>query len=169
PFPFASKMDLTSQIPSLKKGKINYKDFAELGVSDLFEEEKFSKAIRKTTKILSSCVLIQEKTGFDLKRLPDFAQLSPVFSVLPKDIDQDGIEDFILGGNFYRLKSEMGRTDGFIGGYFKGKGKGQYEFISSKESGLNFKGETRSIKFINNKIIISRNDESLQVFKLNKE
>ncbi|MFM1912444.1 MAG: hypothetical protein RIR51_282, partial [Bacteroidota bacterium] len=46
PFPFASKMDLTSQIPSLKKGKINYKDFAELGVNDLFEEEKFSKAIK---------------------------------------------------------------------------------------------------------------------------
>lgn len=167
-FPFASKMDLTSQIPSLKKGKINYKDFAELGVSDLFDKEKIEKAVRKKTVVLSSCVLIQEKNGFDLKRLPDFAQHSPIFGVINEDIDQDGVEDFMVGGNFYRLKSEMGRTDGFNGGYFKGKGQGQYEFISSMKSGLDIKGEIRSIRYINNKLVISRNDQSLQVFELIK-
>lgn len=166
-YPFASKADLTVQVPMLKKGNLSYHDFAELKVSDLLEENLLNKAIKKRVNIFSSAVLISETDGFELKKLNEHAQFSPIFSILVSDLDKDGIQDYMVGGNFYRLKAEMGRLDGFIGGYFKGKGKGEYEFRSALHSGLKYPGEVRDIKLINGKIFISRNSNYLEVFEKN--
>ena len=59
------------------------------------------------------------------------------------DFDNDKIIDFYAGGNFYRLKPEIGKHDGLHGGYFKGLGKGKFKYVSDVYSGIQTKGEVR--------------------------
>ncbi len=165
PYPFASKADLTGQMPSLKKSILKYQDYAKKQVPDLFESSKLEKATKKTITNFNSSVLLNQNGNLVLESLQDEAQLSPIFTFEAGDFDRDGITDFFAGGNFYRLKPEMGRHDGNAGGYFKGLGKGKFKFISSLESGIKVKGEVRDAITIDKRIIVSRNDDSVLIFE----
>jgi enediyne biosynthesis protein E4 len=164
-FPFASRMDLTSQMPALKRGAIKYHEFAKLNVNDLFEKKKVEEAFKYRVENFSSSILVNDKGNMVLKALPLEAQLSPVFSFSVYDFDSDGIKDFYAGGNFYKLKPEIGRHDGFLGGYFKGIGKGEFKYIKALPSGLITQGEVRDSELINGKLYIARNNASILVFK----
>lgn len=166
PYPFASKQDLTAQMPQLKKSALKYQDFATKQVKDLFPTEKLSKSVQKTVTTFSSSVLLNQNGNLVLEALPYEAQMSPIFAFEASDFDNDKIVDFYAGGNFYRLKPELGRYDGLHGGYFKGLGKGKFRYVSDVYSGIQTRGEIRDAIKIDNKLIISRNNESVQIFKL---
>lgn len=163
-YPFASKMDLTAQMPGLKKNTVKYQEFAKLTVKDLFEESKLKVAVKHSVENFSSSVLINDNRNLNLMPLPIEAQLSPVYTFAVSDIDGDGIKDFYLGGNFYRLKPEVGRLDGLKGGYFKGEGAGKFRFVNAYISGLNAMGEVRDANWFGDKLLISRNNASMLVF-----
>jgi hypothetical protein len=91
--------------------------------------------------------------------------MSPVFAIEIADLDNDGKKDIFLGGNFYKLKPEIGRHDGFDGGYFKGLGKGSFKYISAQKSGILVKGEVRDASIIDKNLFIARNNNSILVFK----
>lgn len=165
PYPFASKADLTSQLPILKKKVLKYKDFANSQVKDLISPDKLKKADIKFVETLQSAILLNEKGILTMKALPDEVQLTPIFATLYNDLDGDGCDDIFFGGNFYRLKPEIGRQDGNSGGYLKGDCNGNFNYVLPKLSGLNVQGEVRDAKVINNQLWISRNNESPLVFK----
>lgn len=164
-YPFASKNDLTAQLPLLKKQTLSYQEFAKKQVKDLFPAEQLNKAIRKKVTNFSSSMLINKDGNLVLEPLQDEAQMSPIFAFEVGDLDNDGKTDFYAGGNFYRLKPEMGRHDGLQGGYFKGLGKAKFRYVLPQNSGINIKGEVRDASQINNQLIISRNNDSVLIFK----
>ena len=90
----------------------------------------------------SGCLIVgwNDNGKLSIERLPDEAQMSPVFALTIEDFDKDGIKDIFLGGNFYKVKPEIGRLDGFNGGYFKGSKNRKYNFVSNINSGLSYKG-----------------------------
>jgi hypothetical protein len=165
PYPFASKADLTAQMPSLKKTGLKYKEFAEKQVNDLFDKKLLDKAVKKKVVNFSSSVLLNQGGDLVLEALQDEAQMSPVFAIETGDFDNDNILDYFLGGNFYKLKPEMGRCDGFSGGYFKGIGKGNFKYISPNQSKIEVQGEVRDAKWIDKKLIVARNNNSVLIFK----
>lgn len=167
PYPFASKQDLTSQMPSLKKSILKYQDFAKKQVSDLFTPQQLEKAIKKSVTNFNSSILLNQNGSLVLENLQDEAQMSPIFAFEVADLDGDTITDFYAGGNFFRLKPEMGRLDGLHGGYFKGLGKGKFKFISGQQSGLKVTGEVRDAILIDKQLIVSRNNDSVLIFKKN--
>jgi enediyne biosynthesis protein E4 len=166
-YPFASKADLTAQMPSLKKKILKYKDFAKMQVKDLFDNDKLEKSVQKKVVTFKSCILKNNNGDLVLENLPDEAQMSPIFAIETGDFDSDGKLDYYVGGNFYRLKPEIGRHDGFQGGYFKGLGAGKFKFIKPNDSGIITNGEIRDALWTDNKLIIARNNNSVQVFKRN--
>ncbi len=164
PFPFASKQDLTSQLPSLKKKALKYHEFAALDAKALFSEEILKKALKLGVNTFSSSVLLFKNGDYILEPLPDAVQMSPVFTFEVADFNKDGKQDIFFGGNFYRLKPEIGRLDGFDGGYLKGIGSG-YAYVSAGQSGLKIKGEVRDSKIINDKLIVAVNNDKVHQFK----
>lgn len=76
--------------------------------------------------------------------------------------------DLVLGGNYYKLKPEIGRLDGFNGGYFKGKGDGTFAFVSALHSGLKISGEVRDIVALGDNLIYARNNQSILSFRNTK-
>jgi enediyne biosynthesis protein E4 len=106
-----------------------------------------------------------------MQPLPIRAQFSPVFSILVTDVNNDGIKDLYLGGNFYGLKPEVGRYDANYGTVLLGNKNHGFDYLSPSKSGLFIKGEVRDITTITTKtgkeIIVARNNDALQLFKRN--
>ena len=165
PYPFASKMDLTAQLPFLKKKNLRYSEYAQKQVADLFTEEMLNKSEQHICKTFLSGIVWNENKVLNFVPLPIEAQLSAVFAIDVNDYDGDGILDIFLAGNFYRLKPEVGRIDGFNGGYFKGKKDKTYTFVSAIESGLRVSGEVRDVQYFDKKLFVARNNNSTLVFQ----
>ncbi|MGL4632727.1 MAG: VCBS repeat-containing protein [Leadbetterella sp.] len=161
PYLFASRNDLFAKIPALKKKALKYQKYATMSINDLFAKDIMQKSQIKSVKTFESCVLWNNNGDLQLKPLPKEAQMSAVFASLVKDVDGDQLPDLILGGNFFSLKPEMGRIEGFNGGYFKGNGKGGFSFKNAKNTGINIRGEVRDIQSVGTNILFTRNNNSV--------
>ena len=123
---------------------------------------------------LSSVVLINQGNGkFNVRELPVEAQSSPVYGIEITDLDGDGQQDILLGGNLYRAKPEVGRYDASYGTFLKGDGAGNFSYVTAKESGIKIDGEVRDILSIKSKnenlLLISRNNDKLIAFKRHRK
>ena len=168
-YPFPSKMDITAQMPHLKKRILKYEKYAELDYEGLFTPEERAGAIHKQAKELRTCVLINGENGWQLKPLPQEAQIAPVFAVELEDFNNDKRPDILLGGNFHGLKPEMGRQDSGRGLVLVQQEDGDFEPLSHTESGIDIKGEIRDIGVLwnadrENIYVIARNDEEVKAF-----
>jgi len=169
-YPFNLHDDMIKQMPYLKKKFYRYDAYAGKAIDEIFTPDELQKASVLTVNQTQSCVFYNDgKGGFKMAPLPIRAQFSPVFSILAADINNDGITDLFLGGNFYGLKPEVGRYDASYGvTLFGNKSKG-FDYVPPANSGLFVKGEVRDIKQVNTGagklIIVARNNDALQIFR----
>ncbi len=169
-YPFNLHDDLVKQLPYLKKKFLRYDAYAGKSIDEIFTSEELEKAAVLQVNQTQTCIFYNEGNGaFHMQPLPARAQFSPVFSVLPVDINNDGIQDLFLGGNFYGLKPEVGRYDASYGVTLLGTAKHGFRYLSSAQSGLSMAGEVRDIVQVNSnagrQIIVARNNDALQLFK----
>jgi hypothetical protein len=61
------------------------------------------------------------------------------------DIDNDDLDDIILGGNLFGVKPQVGRYDGLRGLVLKNLDQGEFKPLSPAKSGLRIEGEIRHI------------------------
>ncbi len=167
-YPFASKKDLSDQIPSLKKRILKYEDYAKMTYYNLFTDEEKKGAKSYITETLESSILWSKNGNLQLKPLPREAQISPVYGIVIDDLDGDNIKDIWMGGNFYGLKPEAGHHDSSRGVLLKGNGKGDFDFIAPSSSGINILGQVRDASMIKSQakklMLIARNNESALMF-----
>jgi len=171
-YPFNLHDDMIKQLPYLKKKFLRYDAYAGKSIEEIFTAGELDKASVLTVAQTQTCVFYNNgKGGFNMKPLPVRAQFSPVFSILVTDINNDGVKDLFLGGNFYGLKPEVGRYDASYGVTLLGNSKHWFDYLPPTNSGLFLKGEVRDIAPINTKsgkeIIVARNNDALQLFKRN--
>ncbi|HEY4198498.1 MAG TPA: VCBS repeat-containing protein [Mucilaginibacter sp.] len=169
-YPFNLYGDMMAEIPRLKKKFLKYKQYAGKGIEDLFTTDELEKAEVHTVNQSQTCVFYNNGKGdFTMVPLPVRAQFSPVFAALTMDLNTDNMTDIFLGGNFFGLKPEVGRYDASYGVSLLGSPGHGFTYMAPVQSGLYITGEVRDVKEINTSkgkyIIISRNNESLQIFK----
>jgi hypothetical protein len=171
-YPFASKMDLTRQLPGLRKVILKYEDYAYKTYDSLFNPEIRERSIAYTGERLESSILWNNGDGtFDLSSLPLEAQIAPVYGIMADDLDGDGHQDIWMGGNFYALKPQVGRCDASRGVFLKGSGDGSFEFVDPRKAGIYITGEVRDAKVFNTKsgkkLLVARNNDSMLQFERN--
>ncbi|UWX56638.1 VCBS repeat-containing protein [Maribacter litopenaei] len=110
-YPIADKDELISQIPSLKKKFLYYKDYARADISSIFSEEQIKNTYAAEIDMVESTVFINENGKFTAKALPDEIQYAPIYSIAMEDINNDGHQDIFLGGNQFMVKPQFGRYD----------------------------------------------------------
>jgi hypothetical protein len=173
-YPFNLHDDIIKQLPYLKKKFLRYDQYAGKGIDEIFTPDELEKAAVLNVTQTQSCVFFNNGKGrFNMRPLPLRAQFSPVFSILVTDINNDGVKDLFLGGNFYGLKPEVGRYDASYGVTLLGNPKHGFDYLPPNKSGLFIKGEVRDIAPINTKngkqIIVARNNDVLQIFQQAKK
>ena len=172
PHPFAGKLDMTAQVPSLKKKALKFEDYAHLTYETMFDETQRKGAVPHNANWLQSAVVWNDKGAFRLEALPLEAQVAPVFGIAVEDFNGDGVKDIWLGGNFYGLKPEVGRHDSSRGVFLKGNGSGAFTYLTPAESGIYLPGEVRDAAVFKTKnhtgILVARNDEEAVFYQLLK-
>jgi hypothetical protein len=151
-------------LPYLKKKYLKYADYKLQTVDDIFTKEQLSQAVKLEAYEMRSSVFINQRNGtFKMQPLPTEAQLSVMYGATVTDIDGDGIEDIVMGGNFYQSKPEAGIYDASYGVVLKGNGKGGFTAMRSDESGVNIRGAVRDV------VPIQIKNEQTLLFALNNE
>jgi hypothetical protein len=173
-YPLALKHDLLRQLPFLQKKYTKYEEYKNQTIADIFTPDQLANAVHLEVYELSSAILINHGNGtFDLQPLATGLQLSPLYGLWVGDVDNDQIPDILAGGNLYRVKPEVGRYDASFGVFLKGKGDGTFTNTDPEYSGFKLDGEIRDIKRIDipegELILVSRNNDSVLVFKINRK
>jgi hypothetical protein len=171
-YPFNLYDDLMKELPNLKAKFPRYDDYAGKSIEDIFTGGELDKALVLTVNQTQTCVFYNDGKGnFTMQPLPVRAQFSPVYGILAADLNNDGIKDLFLGGNFYNVKPEVGRYDASFGCTLLGNPKHGFSYIPPAQSGLFVTGELRDIATIKTKkgiqIIVARNNDALQLFQKN--
>lgn len=162
---FNSKVDITSQLPGLKKKFLMHKDYAGKSINEVFDQSIVNQSAKLQIQTLSSSVLKQNAGKWVLIPLPEMAQIAPVFSIETGDFNNDGKTDILTGGNFFDVKPDLGRLDANAASIFLGSVNGAFAYLPKSKSGLNLQGqvrETASMLHNGKKIILlARNNESV--------
>ena len=173
-YPVFSKDDLLGQLSGLKRKYVNYSDYADQKITDIFTSEELAGAqVLEAKNFATSYIENLGDNQFKITPLPAPAQFSPIYSILIKDFNADGNLDVMLAGNFFGTRVKFGRYDANRGLLLLGDGKGNFEPMNPTESGFDIDGEVRditSIKLADNKelILLARNNQTIKEFMLNR-
>ena len=145
-YPIVQLKDLWMQIPSLKKKYLKFENYKNVTMDKLFDPSTIRDSEVKKVYNLSSVSLYNKRgKGFEIKELPFMAQLSPTFSIISDDINNDGIMDLILGGNLSKVKPEFGPNSSSYSTLLLGTKDKRFKYVNSKLSGLFISGEIRDL------------------------
>ncbi|MBK8501399.1 MAG: VCBS repeat-containing protein [Saprospiraceae bacterium] len=168
-YPLVSRDDLIGQVPSLKKFFTSYKDYAQIDMAGLLKN--LPNPSTDTINDLRTVIFDVQADGLQAIPLPVEAQIAPVYAIHSIDFDNDGDEDILLAGNneFNRVKlGEMNANHGIL---LRNDGDLHFTNISSTLTGLNVRGDTRTIlpiKIQNHPyLIFGINNRDVETYKIN--
>jgi len=160
-YPIVDKDELISQIPSLKKKLLYYKDYAKADMNTIFSEETLKKTLIVDLKILESNVFINHENRFTPYKLPNEIQYAPSYAITTTDLNQDGYMDMFFGGNQHLVKPQFGQYDASMGWAIFGPYSKKNEEM--EVTSLKIKGQIRDLKWIN------QNNKKILIATLNDE
>jgi hypothetical protein len=165
--PYTLKHELEKQIPSIKKKYIKNADYNNKTLSDIFSKEVLDNSIVQELNHLESGILLNLGNGkFEWKSFPTMAQRSWIFAIQVLDINNDGKQDLILGGNLSHVKPEAGKYDASYGEVLIGNGDGTFAFSPNRENGLKLDGDIRAFSLLDeNRILVVKNSSAAEIWR----
>ncbi|MBZ5859412.1 VCBS repeat-containing protein [Flavihumibacter profundi] len=167
-YPWNSKDELASQVPTIQQKFLRYEEYGKAGLSDIFTKEQLAKSKTIKAKMLQSIYLQNNGNNtFTIIPLPLEAQVSAIHGIIPFDYNNDGKKDLLIGGNLYPFRVQTGPLDASIGLVLKGNGTGQFTPLTYSQTGLLIDGDVRNIISLKTKngsaIIAAKNNGKVQV------
>ena len=163
-YPYALRHNLVDQLKYLSKKFPDYESFKSATIQDIFTPEQLQESTTLKANTLGSVILFNEGAFiFTVQKLPLETQFSPIYAIATSDFDNDGDQDILLGGNLDGVKPEFGRYDASFGNYLENKGNRVFKF-HQKGKGLKVNGQIRDLKVLKNKVFITKNNDSLEVY-----
>ena len=169
-YPVRGRQCSSQQLPYIKKEFKTYNAFAHASIEQILGS-RAEGAVYHEAKIFES-VYVENRNGtFVLKKLPNEAQIAPIFGAVSYDWNQDGHLDLLVAGNYYQREVETTRSDAGIGRVLLGDGKGNFKPLHTAIAGLKAYKDVRAVNLIlddQNKpmVLIANNDAALELYKL---
>ncbi len=169
--PVFMKRELEEQMPSLKKKNLQFSDFGNKSISDLWAGEILNKASVFTMTTAASCVAFNDGKGtFSIAELPSSLQLSSIESICFMDVDMDGTTDMVTGGNCHDYLPQFGRLDASGVEFLRGITKEKIISESTNTLSLGISGVVKHLKEVKGPgqtyFLVVRNNEVPLIFKL---
>jgi hypothetical protein len=158
-FPIHDIDEVFSQLPTIKKKYLHYKDYVKADMTSLVGNEKLNNAkVFHLEKLESTILYNNKKLGFNAIDLPLQFQMSTIHSIL---IDKrTGL--LYVGGNTRQIKPQWGKQDasyGWSARFINKDGKVEINDIQS----LGVKGDIRNIKSISKNLIFGINNNNVLI------
>lgn len=172
-FPLHMRKEMTAQMPGLKKQNLKASDYAKRTIQELFNRDIVQKSVVRKVNISASVIAINEGNGkFTITELPERVQWSCVCGISCTDVNNDGIQDLVMGGNFYELKPQFSRQDASYGHVLLGDGKKGFEWKQYNETGFFIREEVRHLQTFTDRngtkfIFAAINNDLPRIFKYN--
>ena len=164
-YPAPTRDELTDQIPSFKKRFSNYESYTTATIENILRPDEIATSGVHRAHCLETVYLQNDGHRFTFKSLPSSVQFSPTFSLLSTDINDDGKLDIVGGGNLSKMGARFGKACSSFGYVLIGDGKGGFDFLPSRKSGLCIRGDIRKIlKENDNRLVFARSDDAPVVF-----
>jgi hypothetical protein len=166
--PFANHEEMMKALPMLKKKYLLSKDFAKASIADLFGREKLDAAVQRSADNFKSCYF--ENTGGQYRAhpLPDALQRSTLHAAALADLDGDGRQEVVLGGNFYACNIEMGRYDAFYGAALRIGPQGAMQVLPLGD--IRVQGQVRRIETLRQggqtRLVLARNNAPAMLLRV---
>nr|WP_298996981.1 VCBS repeat-containing protein [uncultured Allomuricauda sp.] len=166
-YPLLGLDELSSQIVSLRKRFVNYKDFAGKPIDALFEKSVLKQATILEVTELRSGYLENKEGRFYFTPFQDELQVSPITSFVSHDFDGDGSEEVLVGGNYFGTTPFHGRFDSFPGALISSKN----DIILADDLGLDLtKKSVRHLHVLtvakSDYLVVIFNNEKAKMYKL---
>lgn len=163
--PLVPRDDLNSQIPGMKKKFNDYRTYADATIHNILSAEQLSKATLNSAATLETVFLENNNSSFKKLFLPVEAQYAPVFAIAAMDINSDGNDDIILAGNNKYNRVYLGKHDANHGVVLLGSGMNSFRYLPQGQSGLNLRGDVRSILAMPNGLFFGVSDSPIRVYR----
>ena len=95
--------------------------------------------------VLNTMYFENKGNSFNTKHLPTEVQFSPIYALASLDVDKDGDNDVVMGGNESKARVRLGNSDANRGLVLINDGAGNFYYMPQPRSGLNVVGDVRSI------------------------
>jgi len=165
-YPVRGRQCSSEQMPFIKEKFPTYTEFAVADLEKIYGKDNLNKALHYSATNFSSSLLMSSSGGFELKKLPIYAQFGPINKSLVQDFNKDGFLDIIGVGNNFAAEVETIRYDGGRGVLLLGDGKANFKQLSSDESGFLVTTDAKDLVMISNQIFVASNSAVLKVFSL---
>lgn len=143
------KHDVEDQLPSLKKQNLKHESFAVKAIQDLFPPDLLKSSVVNTFNYQSSIIAWNDgNMHFTVEKMPAQVQFSSANTILCTDINNDGKEDIVIGGNEFGFPPQFGRLDASYGSVLLNRGHKQFKLLDYDQSGLELTRQVRDIKEI---------------------
>jgi len=168
--PVRGKECSTQQMPFISKKYKTYEEFANASLIDIYGDKLDSSYQNEANEFHSILLLNNQDGTFTKKILPILAQSIPILDAIFYDINKDGFEDAIIGGNIYNTEVETPRLDNISGLVLLSNKKDNYDILDRHKSGLYISGNVKSLKLISHKnknyIIAAKNNDNLSFIEI---
>lgn len=132
-------------MPNLRKRLKSFHNFATSTLGDLYGSD-LDTSLRLEANYLASAVLLNDGEGqFQIRPLPQAAQMAPSQGVLLTDINADAIPDCVLAQNFFGAQPEIGLLDGGLSVILLGRGDGTFAAMEPRLSGITVAGAATAV------------------------
>lgn len=169
PYVYHTRDDLIKQSILFRRKFLTYADFGRSIWPDVLTGSQRQQAEKHTVTNLASCYVENRGGGrFDIRPLPVEVQFSPVFGMLPYDVNEDDLPDLLLVGNEYGMELLQGQADASCGTVLINRGEGRFRAMDPAQSGFVVSGDARALAQIRGHegkplVIATQNRDSLRV------
>ncbi len=169
--PLRGRQCSSEQMPFIKEKFPTYQSFATANLTEIYSEERLSKALHKQATIFASVILLNEGKGqFSLHQLPNEAQMAPINGILVQDLNSDGKADLVCAGNHFGAEVETVCYDAGKGICLLGDGKGGFQPLSVAASGFYAPGNVKSLSWLHigglPHVVVGNNGGAMQAYRL---
>ncbi len=167
--------DVVKQFSGFRKRFNSFGSFGEATLPQMFPDGLLDDALVLTFNYMDTSWVENLGNGhFRMHPLPPLAQMAPVYGILPKDLNGDGLLDLLLVGNDFGMEVQEGPADALMGLVLQNKGNGEFSPLPLEESEFFVPGDAKSLVTLQlgqekSLIIASQNKDSLRVFEKSHE
>ncbi len=172
-YPYHAWDKLNKQSSIFKEQFENFKQYAETTMEQLLAPYDTSGMLILDVKYPMTSYVENVGNGrFKMKELPRIAQIAPINGMQTDDVNNDGNLDLILVGNDFGNEIISGRFDALNGLVLLGDGNGNFQSLTTKESGFLVPGDAKALARLsgeeNDYFIATQNLDSLLVYTNNR-